>query len=108
MALSSANTFVKSAIKLGFAATLIASLSACARTGILGGWYSDARCEAVSELTDGTWRVDRPIMFGRTIRVESGATLLRGEVIDGIDLGAVLQRTCRDPSLNVAETVVRF
>jgi hypothetical protein len=105
--LSSAKTFLKSAIKMGFAAALIASLSACARTGFIGS-YSDLRCQAVSELTDGSWRVDRPIQFGRTIRVERGATLLTGEVIDGVDLGAVLERACRDPSLYVPKTAVRF
>ncbi len=107
MALASAHSLVKVVIRLGSAATLIVTLSACARTDVLVG-LPDERCQAVSELTDGTWRVDHPITFGRTIRVESGATLLAGEVIDGVDLGAVLQRTCRDPSLNVPKTVVHF
>ena len=84
---------------------MLASLSACTGPGLP---YLDERCQSVSELTDGTWRVNQPIMFGRSIRVESGATLLKGEVIDGIDLGAILQKTCRDPSLNVAPPVPVF
>jgi hypothetical protein len=95
-------------LSLGSAAMASATLSGCAYTGATAGLYADERCQAVSELPDGSWRVDRPIMFGRTVRVEGGATLYKTEVIDGIDLGAVLQRTCRDPSQNVPATVARF
>ena len=107
MASSLSHLIARIAIGLGSAA-LIAGLSGCAQTGFIVGSYPDERCQAVSELTDGSWRIERPIMFGRTVRVESGATLHKGEVIDGIDLGAVLQKMCRDPSLNLPETVARF
>jgi hypothetical protein len=70
--------------------------------------YEDERCQAVLELPDGSWRVEYPIEFGRGVRIDSGATLYKGEIIDGIDLGAVLQKRCRDPSLNVQGAVVRF
>jgi hypothetical protein len=98
----------KIAVGLGLAAPLMTTLSGCAQTSVLAGAYADERCEAVVELPDGTWSVRSPIMFGRTVRVESGATLHEGEVVEGLDLGAVLQRTCRDPWLNVTPTVVRF
>ncbi len=103
---SSSHRLARVLIRLGSAATLIALLPACAQTRFVT--YSDERCLAVLELPDGSWQVNYPITFGRTIRVESGATLYKGEVIDGVDLGAVLQRRCRDPSLNVTETAVRF
>lgn len=103
---SSKSRLLAKIIVMGFAVTLIATLSGCAQTSGLDG--SDERCNAVFELPDGSWLINRPVMFGRTVRVESGATLLKDEVIDGIDLGAVLQRECRDPSLNVTPTVVRF
>ncbi|HXZ17838.1 MAG TPA: hypothetical protein VEH77_18080 [Roseiarcus sp.] len=98
-------TLIRTAVTGSALAALAASLSACAQPALP---YLDERCLSVSELTDGTWRVNQPIMFGRRIRVESGATLLKGEVIDGVDLGAVLQRTCRDPSLNMAPAVAVF
>ena len=92
---------------LGSAAALIALLSGCAETDV-ARWYPDGRCQAVFELPDGRWLVRHPVMFGRGIRVEGGATLHKGEVIDGVDLGAVLQNKCRDPSFNVPQTVVSF
>ena len=98
----------RNAISLGFAAILSATLSACANTGVVPSSYADERCRSVSEQTDGSWRIERPVVFGRTVRVDGGATVYNGEVFDGVDLGAVLQRTCRDPSLNLPETVVRF
>jgi hypothetical protein len=107
MASSVSHSLARIVTSLGSAA-LIAALSACAQTGDVVGAYPDERCQAVFELPDGTWRIERPVMFGRTVRVESGATVYKGEVIDGIDLGAVLQRMCRDPSSNLPETVVRF
>jgi hypothetical protein len=77
--------------------------------GIVAVPYSiDERCQAVSELPDGSWLVERPVIFGRTIRVESGATLYVGEVIEGVDLGAVLRRDCRGPALNAAWPAARF
>ena len=105
MATLASHSIARIVLSLGSAAMLSATLSACAYTGVVA---SDERCQAVSELPDGSWRVDRPIMFGRTVQVEGGATLYKTEVIDGIDLGDVLQRTCRDPSLNVLKPVARF
>jgi hypothetical protein len=88
------------------AATLAAALAGCAQTIVEGSFPE--RCRAVLEQPDGSWLVRRPIVFGRGIRVEAGATLHKGEVVNGVDLGAVLQRTCRDPSLNAPRTAVRF
>jgi len=107
MASSLSHSFARIVVHLGFAA-LIAALSGCAQAVAVVGLYPDERCQAVQELTDGSWRVESPIMFGRGVRVEGGATLHRGEVINGIDLGAVLQRRCGDPSLDSPETAVRF
>jgi hypothetical protein len=98
----------RSVTSLGFATMLSATLSACANTGVVTSSYADERCRSVSEQTDGSWRVERPIVFGRTVQVDGGSTLYKGEVFDGVDLGAVLQRTCRDPSLNLPETIARF
>jgi hypothetical protein len=103
MVSSLSHVFARIAAYLGFAA-LIATLSACAQTAAVVGSYADERCLSVQELTDGSWRVESPIMFGRRVRVESGATLHKGELINGIDLGAVLQRVCGDPSPKYPET----
>ncbi len=100
------HSFARIVVTLGFAAALIVPLAGCAE--IVVGPYPDARCRSVSELPDGSWLVERPITFGRTIRVGSGATLHEGEVIDGVDLGAVLQRTCRHPSFNSPPIVAHF
>jgi len=103
---SSMSRLLSKFIVMGLALTLIApTLSGCAETSVLA---ADERCNAVLELPDGSWLVRRPLLFGRTVRVESGATLLKDEVLDGIDIGAVLERKCRDPSLNVIPTVVKF
>jgi hypothetical protein len=106
MASSSSHLFARTIANLGFVA-LIVALSACAQTGVLVGHY-DEPCQSVLQQTDGSWRVESPIKFGRTVFVESGATLYKGEVLDGIDLGAVLQRRCGDPSLILPESVARF
>jgi hypothetical protein len=100
------HSFARIVIKLGVAAALIVPLAGCAE--IVVGPYPDSRCLAVSELSDGSWLVESPITFGRTIRVGSGATLHEGEVIDGVDLGGVLQRTCRYPSFNSPPVVAHF
>ena len=89
---------------VGFGAA-VTLLSGCAGPFVP---FPDRRCLAVSEISDGSWLVNRPLTFGRAVRVESGATLHAGEVLEGVDLGAVLQRECRDPSLNVPASVSRF
>jgi hypothetical protein len=37
-------------------------------------------------------------MFGRRVRIDVGTTIFKGTVIDGIDLGAVLEKHC-DPAI---------
>ena len=55
------------------------------------------RCDAVYRFADGSWQAKLPLMFGRTVKVGAGAIIYKGTVFAGIDLGAVLERTCNPP-----------
>jgi hypothetical protein len=46
-------------------------------------------------------------MFGRSVKVGAGATIYRTTVINGVDLGAVLDRHC-DPESYDVPPLVRF
>jgi hypothetical protein len=80
----------KTTIHFALAALLIAPVSSSARTPL----YDVPSCQAVEQLSDGSWSTKIPVRFGRAGEVGAGATLYQGEVINGVDLGAVLERNC--------------
>ncbi len=54
----------------------------------------DPRCDSVYRFADSSWQARVPLLFGRTVKIEAGAILYKGTIIDGIDVGAVLERNC--------------
>jgi hypothetical protein len=62
-------------------------------------------CQAVEKLPDGSWRTNFPVRFGRAGKVGAGATLYVGTVLNGVDLGSVLERDC---GVRVVERPVYF
>jgi hypothetical protein len=92
---------VKPTILLALAALLIAPISSSARTPL----YPVPLCQAVEQLPDGSWSTKFALRFGRAGEVGAGATLYQGEVINGVDLGAVLERNC---SVHLVERPVYF
>jgi len=70
------------------AAALVASSPSDAQPFAVPG------CEAAQKLPDGSWLIRTPTTFGRAGRIGAGAIVYRGSVINGVDLGAVLQRDC--------------
>jgi hypothetical protein len=95
-------------IGLGAAAALFAPVCASAQPNALAGSSADQRCQSVSELSDGSWWIRRPVTFGPAVRIESGSTVYKGEVIGGVDVGAILQRHCRDTTRNWITDPVQF
>ncbi len=93
---------------LAAAAALIAPMGASAQPNVVAGSSGDPRCQAVYELADGSWWIRHPVMFGPAVRIESGSTVYKGEVINGVDVGAVLQRHCRDTTRNWIADPVEF
>ena len=79
-------------VRLASGCLLAASICGCAQTYYAG--YSDPRCAAVQELPDGSWLTRVPVTFRGSIKVEAGAILYQGTVVDGVDLGAFLVRRC--------------
>jgi hypothetical protein len=51
-------------------------------------------CEAAQKLSDGSWLVRSPTHFGRGGPVDTGAIVFARTVINGVDLGADLERRC--------------
>ncbi len=51
-------------------------------------------CEAAQHFDDGTWltRTARP--FGPAVEVGPGVFISKGTVINGVDLGAILEKSC--------------
>jgi hypothetical protein len=47
-------------------------------------------------------------MFGRSVRIGAGAIIYRATVIDGIDLGAVLDKRCDPGAIYDVPPLVRF
>ncbi len=78
-------------VRLVLVGMLVASISSCAQPPY---YYADSRCRAVQKLQDGSWLTRQTVAFGRSVKVGAGAIIYRGTVIDGIDLGAVLDRNC--------------
>ena len=80
-------------IRLAFGCLAAAPISASAQVVYFND-HADTRCLAVEKLPDGSWTTRRPVTFRRSVWVGTGAIIYRGTVIDGIDLGAVLDRQC--------------
>ena len=70
------------------AAALLPSLPSSARTIHAPG------CHAAQKLADGSWLIRSPTRFGRAGTIDSGAVVYRGTVINGVDVGAFLERRC--------------
>ena len=51
-------------------------------------------CHAAQKLTDGSWLIRSATSFGRAGAVDQGAIIYRRTVINGVDVGAVLERRC--------------
>jgi hypothetical protein len=51
-------------------------------------------CETAVQLQDGSWQTRRTRNFGRAGNVESFSQIWRGTVINGVDLGAFLEKNC--------------
>src|SRR5271157_4545011 len=83
------NWRAKVAVPLGLTAMLIAPMSSPARTPFDAG-----RCQAVEKLPDGSWETKFTLWFGRAGKIGAGAILYKGTVINGIDLGALLEKDC--------------
>ena len=77
--------------RLALAGMSAAVLASCAQPP---NYPVDSPCRAVERIADGSWRTKRPVVFGRSIRVEAGTIIYRRTVIDGVDLGAALDREC--------------
>ena len=54
----------------------------------------EPQCRAVQQLADHSWRTRQPVEFPRAIKVGTGAVIVTGTVVAGVDLGAVLDRAC--------------
>jgi len=86
------------------ACMLLAPILSCAQ----GPYYADSRCRAVEKLPDGSWLTRQPVMFGRSVRVGAGAIIYRTTVLNGIDLGAVLDKHCDPAAFYDVPPLVRF
>jgi hypothetical protein len=102
------NLLGKVAIPLAATIALMAPLGALAQPNVVSGPHADLRCQAVYELPDGSWWIRHPVVFGSAVRIESGSTVYKGEVIDGVDVGAVLERSCGDAARSWVANPVQF
>jgi len=77
-------------IAVGFlaAAALLPSIPSWARIVYAPG------CHAAQKLTDGSWLIRSATSFGRAGAVDQGAIIYRRTVINGVDVGAILERRC--------------
>ncbi len=51
-------------------------------------------CRNAEKLSDGSWQIMIPTSFGRAGPVESGSLVVKGEVINGVDLWGELETRC--------------
>jgi hypothetical protein len=51
-------------------------------------------CEGAERLPDGSWEVKSNKTFGLAGDFGAGAIVWRGTIINGVDLGALLEKTC--------------
>ena len=73
---------------VGLAVAVAASVPSYAQPFVVPG------CSTAQKLPDGSWEIRSPTTFGRAGPIGAGAIIYRGTVINGVDLGAVLDRDC--------------
>src|SRR5208283_3094834 len=73
---------------VSLAAAPVASSSSSAHILVVPG------CEAAEQLNDGSWKIRSTRTFGRAGEVDVGSIIWRGTVINGVDLGAFLEKRC--------------
>jgi hypothetical protein len=73
---------------LSLMAVLVAPSSSIAR------YFTVPGCEAAEQLADGSWLISSSNAFGLAGKVSPGSIVLRGTVIDGVDLGLLLDTRC--------------
>ena len=78
----------RSAFGFLFVAALLPSIRAPARI------VSAPGCQVAEKLADGSWLILSSTTFGRAVTVDAGAIVYEGTVINGVDLGAVLDARC--------------
>ena len=70
------------------AAVPVASSSSSAHMLVVPG------CEAAEQLNDGNWQIRSTRTLGPAGEVDAGTIIWRGTVINGVDLGAFLEKRC--------------
>jgi hypothetical protein len=70
------------------AAVLVASSPSTAHIFVVPG------CEAAEKLSDGSWQIRTTRTFGQAGKVDAGVIVYRGTVLNGVDLGAFLEKSC--------------
>jgi hypothetical protein len=73
---------------VSLAAASVASSSSSAHILVAPG------CEAAEQLTDGSWKIRSAKTFGAAGEVDTGVIIVRRTVINGVDLGALLEKSC--------------
>ena len=71
-----------------FAAALLASSPSSAHIVVTPG------CEAAEKHIDQGWETRSRRIFGRAGEVDIGSTIWRGTIVNGVDLGAFLEKSC--------------
>ena len=83
---------------VSLAAAPVASSSSSAHILVVPG------CEAAEQLNDGSWKIRSTRTFGRAGEVDVGSIIWRGTVINGVDLGAFLEKRCFTDLLQLGHT----
>jgi hypothetical protein len=73
---------------VSLAAALLASSSSFAHIVMTPG------CAAAEQRIDQGWETRSSRTFGRAGEVDAGSIIWRGTVINGVDLGALLEKSC--------------
>jgi hypothetical protein len=73
---------------VSLAAMPVASSSSSANILVVPG------CEAADHIIDGSWLIKSTRTFGRPGKVDAGAIVWRGTIINGVDIGAFLEKSC--------------
>ncbi len=51
-------------------------------------------CEAAEKLDDGSWQISSTRIFGSAGEVDAGVIVWKRTVINGVNLGAFLEKSC--------------
>jgi hypothetical protein len=73
---------------ISLAAAAVAASSSSAHILVVPG------CEAAEHFDDGTWLIRSARPFGPDVEVGPGVIISKGTVINGVDLGAILEKSC--------------